>query len=168
MIAGEVRFTYKRSEYISAVRLFLFKQWMSLRSLVLWIPVLAVFAWLLGDETHGYFFNLMTVSVVIVAAISSVAFFVQPYFMVKRNPHFTSEYTVQFSEIGINVRTVDIDSKLGWGLFTRLLENNSTYLICGKSMFIVIPKSAFPTEESRLQALIFLKEKIQPRRVPDK
>lgn len=158
----EIRFTYNQSEYIHAVRLFILRRWLSLRPLMLWIPLFAVFAWLLGDDTHGYFFNFVTISVVITIVISLVAFFIQPYFAVKRNPNFRCEYTMQFSDTGLHVQTMDIDSRLGWGLFTRLLENRSSYLLCGKSTFIVIPKSAFPTEESRMQVESLLKQKIEP------
>ena len=159
----EIRFTYEQSEFINAVRFFLFRQWMTIRSLLLWIPLLAVFAWLLGDDNHGYFFNFMVVSVVIIAVISLVIFFIQPFFVVKRNPNFKSEYAMQFTDAGLNLRTPLIDSKLGWGLFTRLLETKSTYLLCGKSTFIVIPKSAFPTEDSRMQVATFLRQKIESR-----
>jgi len=157
----EIKFTYNSSEYTSAVRFFLFKQWTTFRSLAMWVTFLVILSWLLRDDSHSIIFNFISTSTVFISIIILVMFFLQPFFMIKRNPNFKNEYTVQFDDTGINLHTKNIDSKLGWDLFNRFLENKMSYLLCAKSTIIVIPKSAFLTEDSRKQAMILFEQKVK-------
>lgn len=64
----------------------------------------------------------------------------------KHNPKFRETYHLSIDEPGISFRTATIDSHLKWDSYSRLLENESLFLlIYGSRMYTVIPKRAFHT-----------------------
>jgi len=62
----------------------------------------------------------------------------------KRNPKLRETYHLSFGESGIHFRTASIDSHIKWDHYSRVLENESLYLlIYGSRMYTLIPKRAF-------------------------
>ena len=62
------------------------------------------------------------------------------------DPKFRDQYEMIFSDEGISLKTRQIDSKLAWSLYTRVIEEQSLYLlIYGKDIrtMTLIPKRVF-------------------------
>jgi len=62
----------------------------------------------------------------------------------KRNPKFRTEYALKFRPEGIHFKTATIDSNLEWSHYDGVVEDSRLFLLrYGKSMYTVIPKTAF-------------------------
>jgi YcxB-like protein len=67
---------------------------------------------------------------------------------------FRDKYSVTFSDEGIKVKTSQLDSKLAWSLYTRVLEGRGMYLLVyGKDtrMMTAVPKRAFKNRDQENQ-----------------
>ena len=83
----------------------------------------------------------------------------------KHNPKFRETYNLSIDEPGISFRTATIDSQLKWDNYSRLLENESLYLlIYGSRMYTVIPKRAFhsASELDTFRSLVSSKIGVKP------
>jgi hypothetical protein len=75
----------------------------------------------------------------------------------RRDPRLQSEYRLVFRDDGIEFKTDQIDSRLEWSLYQRMIENTRFYvLIYGRNMISVIPKRAFssPEQEDAFRELV--------------
>jgi hypothetical protein len=62
------------------------------------------------------------------------------------DPKFRDEYHLTFSDSGIEFKTQNVNASIAWGMFTRVLENDTFYLtVYGRDInsVSVIPKRAF-------------------------
>lgn len=76
---------------------------------------------------------------------------------------FRDPYQLTFSDDGIKVKTPQIDSKLAWSLYTRVVEGRDLYLlIYGKEtrLMTVVPKRAFINKDQENQFRALLKRHI--------
>jgi hypothetical protein len=77
-------------------------------------------------------------------ALGAVMIVVLPRLMVAGSPKLHDEYRLTFSDDGILFRTVSVDSRLDWKLYTRAIVVQDFYLLYyGRRAFTVIPKRAF-------------------------
>ena len=75
---------------------------------------------------------------------------VVPRLMFRREAKFRDEYSLSFSAAGIHFRTTHIDSRLGWGMYSRaLIDGHSYVLYYGSRQFSVIPKRVFQSAEQQ-------------------
>lgn len=71
----------------------------------------------------------------------------QAWVSFKRNPKFRTEYALTFRPEGIRFKTATIDSNLDWSYYDGVVEDSRLFLLrYGKSLYTVIPKSAFTNE----------------------
>ena len=141
-------FRYTEKEYLDAIRFYF---WHSkelfarlIVSCVLFsIGLLLIYAWLE--------FLIPVWATVILMFIAGVGFFhgyvidlPRGYF--RGDPKFREEYNLTFSDDGIEFKTQNINSSIGWSLYTRVIENDSFYiLVYGKNIhsLSIIPKRVF-------------------------
>ena len=140
-----IRFKYTEEEYVSAMRLYMTRSTDFLIRFVISSLFMAagIFLVLLLELESVISFILIFISVIWLL-ISFLAFFVMPRQRFRSDPKFRDEYLLQFSEDGIQFKTVQIDALIQWSLYTKVLEDDRFYLmIYGKDMISVIPKRAF-------------------------
>jgi hypothetical protein len=73
-----------------------------------------------GPAWHRYSF---------VAALLYNVFVALPRKYFRGNANFRDKYQITFSDDGLHVRTSQIDSKQGWGLYTKAFEGHDMYLL---------------------------------------
>jgi len=145
-------FRYTEKEYLAAIRFYFWHSKELLARLIVScllfsIGLLLIYAWLE--------FLIPVWANVILMLIAGVGFFhgyvidlPRGYF--RGNPKFREEYNLTFSDDGIEFKTQNINSRLAWNLYTRVLENESFYiLVHGKNFhsLSIIPKRVFQNSQ---------------------
>jgi YcxB-like protein len=145
-------FRYTEEEYLAAIRFYFWhsKELLArllVSCLLFSIGLLLIYAWLE--------FLIPVWANVILMLIAGVAFFhgyvidlPRGYF--RGDPKFREEYNLTFSEEGIEFRTQNINSRIAWNLYTRVVENDSFYiLVYGKNIhsLSIIPKRVFQNSQ---------------------
>src|SRR2546428_7941280 len=141
-------FHYREDEYLAASRLYLLNSTTSLIRLVLFFVLvtgLLLMLPLLFDVELPVWAILSLTALVEGALLYNVLVKVpRQYF--RGDPKFRDQYEMIFSDEGISLKTRQIDSKLAWSLYTRVIEGQSLYLlIYGKDVrtMTLIPKRVF-------------------------
>lgn len=157
----KVEFQYTEAEYLAANRLYLFNSsnivvrlivvCLLLTAVVIMmsvvvtdlLPIWAMIAFVLLLE-GGLVYNLLVR---------------MPRQYFRGDAKFRDKFEVTFSDDGITVKTSQLDSKLSWSLYTRVIEGSEMYLLVyGKEtrMMTTIPKRAFKSsqQENRFRELV--------------
>ena len=141
-------FLYTEKEYLDAIRFYFWHSKELLARLVVScllfsIVLLLIYAWLE--------FLFPAWAIVILTFIAGVGFFhgyvidlPRRYF--RGDPKYREEYNLTFSDDGIQFKTQNINSSIRWSLYTRVIENDSFYImVYGKNIhsLSIIPKRVF-------------------------
>jgi hypothetical protein len=85
-----------------------------------------------------------------IAFLLFAAFIIIPPLAFRREPKFRDDYSLSFSPEGICFRTANIDSRLQWGMYSRVLIDAHSYVMYyGVNQFSVIPKRVFQSGEEQ-------------------
>ena len=141
-------FRYTEQEYLDAIRFYFWRSKELLARLIIScvlfsIGLLLMYAWLE--------FSIPVWATVILMFIAGVGFFHGyvidlPRGRFRGDPKFREEYNLTFSDDGIEFKTQSISSSIAWSLYTRVIENDSFYiLVYGKNIhsLSIIPKRVF-------------------------
>ena len=148
----QVEYQYSEAEYLAANRLFFFKS----TNAMVRLAVFCVLAFLSAVVFSLVFADLFPLW----ASLSGVVLFLgvlfynvlwglpRKYF--RKNASFREKYQITFSDEGVHVKTSQIDSKLGWGLYTKAFENSEMYLLVYGTdirMMTAVPKRSFKSND---------------------
>jgi hypothetical protein len=146
--AVQLTFRYEEKEYLAATRLYF---WRSTQLLNTLIALYVVFAGAVLVVDGLIEFVLPLWSVVAFILLAGVAWFhgyivdlPRSYF--RGDPKFRDEYTLTFTDAGIDFKTENMSAKIAWSFYTGVIENESFYLLVyGNNIHSVsvIPKRAF-------------------------
>ena len=145
-------FSHTEKEYLAAIRFYFWHSKELLVRLIVscllfTIVLLLVYAWLK--------FLIPVWAIVILMFIGGMGFFHGYVIDLPRNrfrgdPKYREEYNLTFSDDGIEFRTANVNSSIAWNLYTRVIENDSFYImVYGKDIhsLSIIPKRAFRDSE---------------------
>ncbi len=155
-----ITFRYKRKDYVSGLRYLFAKSLLSPRSLLAFTLVIAMLTYFMHDDRTSYLFSLIQAFILLSSIIGVVGFLFQPYLVVKRNAAFSSEHTVVFTDQEVSIKNKTIDLKLKWDAFNYFIQNKTSYILRGKSSFLIVPKSALADQEAQSQFQSFVKSKL--------
>ncbi len=155
-----ITFKYRRRDYIGALRYLFAKSLLSPRSLLTFTLVIAMLAYFMHDDRTSYLMSLLQGFILLSSIIGVVGFLLQPYMVARRTGALSSEHTITFTEQVVSITNQLIDLKLKWDAFNHFIQNKTSYILRGKSNFLIIPKSAFPDEEAHSQFQSFIKSKL--------
>ena len=148
----KIEYLYTEPEYLAATRLYILSSpEIVARVAVLFALVMAVclmLTFLVGDFP---FWTTIILTLIVEAFLLYNVFILAPRKYFRGDGKFRDKYQVTFSDDGIAVKTANIDSKLSWSLYTRVVEGAGMYLlIYGKEtrMMTMVPKRAF---QNRMQ-----------------
>ena len=151
----ELRFSHTEKEYMAAVRFyFLHSPELMVRIIVLFVLISAVFVLL--NLLLGFVLPLWSLFALILLFGIAVfhAYLVDlPRRYFRSDPKFREEYDLTFTDAGIEFKTPHIKSSLAWSLYTRVVENESFYiLVYGKNLpsLSILPKRAFRNGKQEL------------------
>lgn len=145
----QLRFTYSEGEYLAATRLLLFGEKLILARMVVILAFvfLAFFTVSVVSDFNfplwaGLAFGLLVdISFVYKGLVDAP----RKYF--RKDPKMRDEFALTFSEEGVAVKTSQIDSKLAWTLYKRVLENKSLYVLMynepARLTMTMVPKRVF-------------------------
>jgi hypothetical protein len=86
----------------------------------------------------------------------------QAWIFFLRNPKFRERYSLIFRPDGIHFKTATIDSALAWSFYDSVIEDSAVFLLRnGKSMYSVIPKRAFNTEDELCRFREMVRSRVQ-------
>ena len=144
----QLSFRHTEPEYLAAVRYYVWhSKELLLRMIIFYVLVSAGMVLLL--QLFGSPFPLWAVLAFIVLA--GVALF-QGYLVdlprryFRGDPKFRDEYTLTFTDAGIEFRTTHLNASLAWSLYTDVIETDKFYiLVYGKGIhsLSILPKRAF-------------------------
>jgi hypothetical protein len=156
-----LHFKYSEEEWVAASRLYITGQPALLLRFGVAFLMLAlsfIFFAIINEVVMSLF--LMSVGVVLSTFVLAL-FFIFPRQRFRSDPKYRDEFFLEFTDDGIRFQTEQIDSRLGWGLYTRVLENERFYvLVYGKGMISVIPKRAFTTSDQETTFRKMLRRKL--------
>ncbi len=151
-----VTFTYRRDEYIQAIRRHYLLMLQLRRDIVAGVLGLLLGAYLTFIVKIGWIgWLVITVGAVLLAMIA-YAIFLLPLLIYQSQPKLKGEYRLRFSDDGIDFKTTQIDSKLQWSLYCTWRSDPDFYtLYYGKRELTVIPRRALNVStDQQLQALL--------------
>jgi|SRR4030095_399017 YcxB-like protein len=157
----KIEYQLSESEYLTATRLFFFQS----REAIVRMGVICVLALM-----SAFLMNLvvadmsMLLVLIVVVIVFDIFLFYNALVTLPRQYYrgdskFREKYQVTFSSEGVFVKTIQIDSKLAWSLYTKVIEGREMYLMMyGKDtrMMTAVPKRAFKSrdEEVEFRALV--------------
>src|SRR5687768_7038186 len=135
--AVQLSFRFDEKEYLAATRLYF---WHSKELVASLIALYVLFAAALLMVYVLLDFILPLWSVVAFIFLVGVAWFhgyvidvPRAYF--RGDPKFRDEYTLLFTDAGIEFKTENISAKIAWSFYTRVIENESFYImVYGKNI----------------------------------
>ena len=167
----QLRFSYTEAEYLNAARTLILAEKTTVARLIA-IFVLLVMVMLLLPILAGFTFPLWIGVLFALAfdALFAYQLIVQiPRRFFRGDPKMRDEYRLTFSDEGVWLQTSQIDSKMGWSLYKRVLENKSLYIIVyGRDtrMMTVIPKRVFRDVNEELEFRQLLRRHVDQRLPP--
>ena len=145
-----LRFRYTERDYLLAIRAHhtsRVRTWVD-TGMALLLVGLGIF--LLPSPDSRWAAMACFVSVGLVLLLRTLALYVIPLLMFRREPKFRDEYSLRFADEGIHFRTPHIDSHLEWGMYVRvLIDAHTCILYYSRRQFTVLPKRVFKSEEQR-------------------
>lgn len=143
----KLEFNYTEAEYLAAARLLTFRDSDALFRLILSsILIMGGASILTGLLTDYPWWAACIGTALLLAAVYYNAWVRQMRHYFRGEPKFRDRYQLVFSDEGIAFKTAQIDAKISWDLYTKVLEGAGMYLMVygdGISMMTVIPKRAF-------------------------
>jgi hypothetical protein len=143
-------FHYSRSDIVHAMRSH-YASYMRPRLDIVMAVALAVVGaclWRSPDSHWSGVFAIGASAVFVVFLFA--AFIILPPLAFRLGPKYRDDYSLVFSPEGIRFRTVHIDSRLQWSLYSRALVDYYSYILYyGSRSFTVIPKRVFQSREQQ-------------------
>jgi hypothetical protein len=148
----KVEYQYTEPEYIAANRLIVFHSRDMIARLIVLGLLPAVWSIFLGfNLTHWLNWVPILVFVLLFeAALFYNVLVTSPRKHFRGDAKFRDRLHLTFSEEGIHGKSSQIDSKMAWSLYTKVLEGRDMYvLLYGKDtrMMTAVPKRAFSSNE---------------------
>jgi hypothetical protein len=144
----QLSFRHTEQEYLAAVRYYVWhSKELLLRMIVFYVLVSIgmVLLLLLIDVPLPLW---VIISFIVLAGVASFQGYLvdlpRRYF--RGDPKFRDEYTLTFTDAGIEFRTTHLNASLAWSLYTDVIENDKLYiLVYGKGIntLSILPKRAF-------------------------
>ena len=144
-------FYYTEDEYLAASRLYFLRSSTILIRLILLLSLIAGL-FLMLPLVYALDFPLwaiLSLTALTVMALLYNVFINVPRRYFRGDPKFRDKYEMTFSDEGIWVKTKQIDSKLAWSLYTKVIEGDNLFLlIYGQDTrtMTVIPKRVFQSK----------------------
>ena len=143
----KLEFNYTEAEYLSAARLLTFRDSKTVFRIMLTsvylVGAVSILTGLLTD--YPWWAGSIVTSLLLTALFyNGLVRVPRKYFL--GDPKFRDHYQFTFSAEGIAVKTAQLDSKLSWSLFTKVIEGSDQYLLVygkGVRMMTVVPKRVF-------------------------
>jgi hypothetical protein len=157
----KVEFQLAEKEYLAATRLLLLNSREILARLIIFCVLILAGAVILNLIVVEFFPLWATIAFVLLFEISLLYNIIingpRRYF--RGDLKFRDKYELTFSDEGVLLKTPQIDSKLAWSLYTRVIEGRDMYLLVyGKEtrMMTMVPKRSFRNsdEENRFRQLV--------------
>jgi hypothetical protein len=148
----KLEYQYTESEYLAANRLFFLSSPNVFARLIAFGLLLGLVVVLLSFlMTDG----LILLPGLLFVALFEAALFYNVLFTTPRkyfrgDGKFRDRYEITFSDEGVKLKTSQIDSKMAWSLYTRVVEGRDMYLLFyGKDtrMMTSVPKRAFTSND---------------------
>jgi len=165
------RFTYTEAEYLSAARLLIWAE-----KTVIWrligVSVVLAFVLITLPIIANFNFPIWAMAFFAIALDGLFAhqiFTIMPRTYFRGDPKFRDEYLLTLSEEGVWLQTAQIDSKLAWSLYKRVIENQSMYVIVygtDARMMTVVPKRVFKDGNEELAFRQLLNRYVDSRLAP--
>jgi hypothetical protein len=169
-----VNFQLTEKEFLSACRLLSFTTGLKIRlaviTLMLGVTLFLLLLVLNFDPQSSLFASILVL--LVVSSLLHSARTALPRRVFRGDHKFRDAMTLTFTDECVGVRMTEIESRLGWKLYTDVLECESCYvLVYGKDIrtMTAVPKRAFRSEEQerdfrRLVFPRFGKELAPPRK----
>jgi len=145
----QLKFTHTEAEYLGATRLLMFGEKVILVRLVV-VLAFIFFGSMIIPLLTDFDFPLWAALLIGLLVDASLAYMVlveAPRKFFRRDPKSRDEFALTFSEEGVAVKTSQIDSKLAWSMYKRVLENKSLYVLTyddpARMTMMVVPKRVF-------------------------
>jgi len=158
MTDSKITLEYQMSEpeYLAATRLLFFNTKHGMIRLVVICVLALIVALMMSMLLADMFALVITLVMVILFDIVLVynGLVVLPRRFYRGDPKFREKYQVTFSSEGVVVKTFQIDSKLAWSLYTKVIEGREMYLLMyGKDlrMMTAVPKRVFRSREEEME-----------------
>jgi Ca2+/Na+ antiporter len=156
-----LHFKYTEEEWVAASRLYMRAQpgvLLRLGAAFLLLALCFVFFALISEVVMSLF--LLSMGLVLFIFVLLLVF-VLPRQRFRSDPRYEDEFFLEFTDEEIRFHTSQVDSRLSWSLYTRVLENERFYvLVYGKGMISVIPKRAFITTNQEMMFRNLVRRKL--------
>lgn len=148
----KIEYQYTEAEYIAASRLLFFSKPNILVRLILFGVLLLILGFMLS--ALGFDFIPLWTMILFVGLFEGLLFYnllvKMPRTYFRGDGKFRDKYEITFSEEYIRVKTSQLDSKLAWSLYTKVLEGTDMYLLIYGTdlrMMTAVPKRAFKSKD---------------------
>ncbi|HXQ70066.1 MAG TPA: YcxB family protein [Pyrinomonadaceae bacterium] len=163
-----VKFNHTEKEYLAAARMLLFGQ----KELVARLIIILVLVWLgimmisLLSEFEFPLWASFWIGLLVDASFVYVGLVDAPRRLFRKDSKMREQFELTFSEEGVALKTPQIDSKLAWSLYKRVLENKSLYVLVydapGRMAMTVVPKRVFRDASEELEFRRLVHRQIDP------
>ena len=168
----QLRFAYTEAEYVDASRLLIRAQTAVIARLAAFV-LLLMSGGILLTIIQDFIFPIWAIvlfALLLAAGLVYRIFVDMPRRYFRADPKLRDEYQLTFSPDGVRVQTSQIDSKLAWSLYTRVLENDSLYVIVygnkDTRTMTPVPKRAFRNADEELEVRNLLRQHVDHRLPP--
>ena len=125
----QVKFVNSEEDYIEASRVYSYGSKGAKLDFIIEIMAIIVgiiFFWVLGFSLIWVFLFIACILVIIIRILG---YFVLSKMRYRKEPKYKWEYLMEFDDDGIRFKTKNIESKLEWSLYNKVIETEKTYIL---------------------------------------
>jgi hypothetical protein len=160
----KLNFKYTEQEYVAAVRAYMLHTPDVIFRLGMFLTLVTAGVFMLFINSDAGLLLSLLWGVAVFAGIAGGLFYGVPKRRFRGDPKFRDQYFLEFSEEGIHLQTANVDSKLNWSLYTRVVEQEKFYLLVyGTYMMTVVPKRTFNGAQQEAAFRELLRNKLATR-----
>jgi type III secretory pathway component EscV len=155
-----LEFSYTEREYLRASRVYMFHTSEIVSRLFTFSILVTIALTALPVLLPGFpLWAAVALALLVLASILYNTLVRMPQQLFRGDGKYRDVYSVTLADEGITVRTKQIESKLAWSLYTRLIEVSDLFLLVYGThvgQMTVLPKRAFAseTQEAAFRALV--------------
>jgi hypothetical protein len=158
-----VTFRYSEEEYVKATRIYYSKALKLKFDIFLCISMIIVGSFFSVKYGYSAIWMFAIFAGIGFLGFLYYAFNILPKTRFRQEPKFHNDYTLVFSEDGIDFKTDHLDSKVEWSYYKYVWESNEFYQIFyGKGLYTLVPKRIFQSSDEEKLFRHMLESKISP------
>jgi hypothetical protein len=150
----KIEFQLTEAEYLAATRLYYFRSRNLLMRMIVFAVLALIVAGMISLLADVFIWAMVVIIILFIGWVFYNVLVQMPRRYFRGDGKFHGKHEMTFSDNGIFLKTAQLESKVAWDLYTKVIEGRDLYgLIYGREtrMMTIVPKRAFKSRSEELR-----------------